>query len=169
MSNTRGIKDVVGVYTQNFIQVFSRARPIKATVRPSSRLMEHPLETGAFISDHRIILQTQIELSLILQSADYRTAYREITQLFLNATILMVQTRSGIYSNQVIMEPPVEEDPDMYDTLSVALKLKQVQFSIVKFGLAPAKPINNSTVQRGQQTTTENNNPSVLAGFVGPP
>lgn len=151
MTTTRMVKDVVGVYTQSFVQVFLGARPLKASVKPNSRLMDHPLETGAIISDHRIILPVEIELSMILQSKDYPEAYRQIIQLYSSGTLLIVQTRSGVYKNQIIQQPPNEEDAEMYDVLSVALKLRQVQFTSAQFGILPKNPSNNSTVPRGQQ------------------
>lgn len=144
--------DVVGVYTQDFNQAFSRARPLKAIVKETSKLMEHPVETGATVTDHRIILPIEIELSLILQAEDYRNVYQEIKQLYLNAELLTVQTKSDNYENQVISEMPHEEDPQIYDALVLALKLKEVQFITAQFTtLQPRNPSNSSTVNRGTQ------------------
>jgi Dit-like tail protein len=148
--------DVVGIYNQDYIQVFPGARPIKATVKPDSKLMEQPLETGATIVDHRIILPIEIELSMILRPSEYRDTIANIKQLWLNATLLIVQTRSGVYPNQVIQSLPHEEDPDYYDTLVVALKLKEVQFVTAKYEPVPRNPGNKSTVNRG----TIDSNPS---------
>lgn len=168
---TTQVKDVVAVYTQGFVQgfvqVFMRARPVRANIREYSRVMEHPLETGAVITDHRIVMPTEIQLDLLLQSEDYLEAYREIKQCFLNGTLLVVQTKSGSYPNQLIVEFPHEENPEIYDALSVGLKLKQSLFAGSSFSVNPAAPPNQSTVQRGQQsgTTLPNNSSSVLNAF----
>lgn len=154
--------DYVAVFTQDFTQVFPRARAIKATVKEESKVMEHPVETGTIVTDHRIILPVEIELSLILQSADYQDTYKSIKQYFLNATLLVVQTRSGIYKNQLIASLPHEENPDQYDALSVALKLKQVQFTTARFvQIVPQDPANTNTVDRGTQQGTPVVNPDV--------
>lgn len=147
--------DVTGVFTQDFRQVFTNARPVKATVKPSAKLMEHPLETGATITDHRVILPVEIELSLILKSNFYSNAYQEIKQLYDQATLLIVQTRGGVFNNQLIESLPFEENPETYDVLTVALKLKQVQFVTPQYGVVPRNKNQSSTVQRGGQQTKE--------------
>ena len=94
--------DVVAVFDQDFNQVFENARPIKAAVNEESKIMDHPLETGATISDHQIFLPIGIELSLILSRDDYRSVYQQIKQLFRTNSILTVQTRTDSYPNMLI-------------------------------------------------------------------
>jgi len=143
--------DYVAVLTQDYKQVFKDARPLKAIVKEEAKLMEHPVETGITIVDHRIILPIEIEISLILPSADYKNTYNQIRELYLNATLLIVQTRSGVYLNQLIQSMPHEEDPSMYDVFSIALSCKQVQFVTASFSNTPAKSSNTNTADRGTQ------------------
>ncbi len=148
-------KDYVAVYTpRDYVQVFPKARPMKATVREESRPMEHPLETGAIITDHRIILPVQVELSMLMYSGDYADTYKAIRQLFLDGTLLTVQTNSGVYENQLIQSMPHDESPDQYGTLTMALKLKQVIFVSARFGVVPRNPVNLTVTDRGQQQGT---------------
>jgi hypothetical protein len=154
--------DIVAVFNSNFQQVFERARPLKATIKEAAKVFEHPLETGATITDHRIIMPIEIEISLMLQSADYRDVYQNIRQLFLNADLLVVQTKSGVYDNQLISAMPHEEDPAQYDAITMALTLKQAQFVTPQFsGLPPRavrNPANASTAKRGEQQPTQSTN-----------
>jgi hypothetical protein len=143
--------DQVAVFDQDFNQVFPRARPIKAIVKEEAKVMEHPLETGATIVDHRIILPIEIELSLVLQFADYQDAYNQIKQFYLNATLLIVQTKSGVYPNLLIAAMPHEETPEMYDALAVSLKLQEAQFATTTNQFANKNPSQASTVNRGNQ------------------
>ena len=162
--------DYVAVFTQDFQQIFMEARAIKAVVKEQAKLMEHPVESGAIITDHRIILPVEIDLSLILQSPDYQNVYKAIRQYYLNGTLLVVQTRSGIYENQLISGMPHEEDPTQYDALAIALSLKQVQFVTAQFGVVPKNPKNSTTVNRGtQQPTTPSTQKvgSTLGIYVG--
>lgn len=155
--------DTVAVYDQTtFLQVFPRARVLKATVKQEAKVMEHPLETGAVITDHRIILPTEIELSMLVQSRDYSDTYRNIKQYFLNATLLTVQTNADVYVNQLIAGMPHEEDPDQFSTLTVALKLKQVQFAQPQYGVVPKNPSNSAKIDRGVLQPKERSQ-SVLA------
>ncbi len=145
-----GSVDVVGIYTADYTQVLQTARPIKASVKPDSKLMEHPLETGATIIDFRIFMPVEIELFLMLQGPEGADTYSEIMQLWQNATLLTVQTRTKSYTNQLIQAPPYDEDPEMIDAVVVTLKLREVQFAnTVDSGIVPQNPLDQSTVNRG--------------------
>jgi hypothetical protein len=143
--------DTVAVFTQDYRQVFQSARSIKAVVKEEAKVMEHPLETGAVITDHRIILPVEIELSLILKPSNYKDTYEEIKQYYLNSTLLIVQTRSGLYDNQLISSMPHEEDTELFNTIAIALSLKQVIFVNAQYGVAPKNPKNSTTTNRGTQ------------------
>lgn len=146
--------DVVAVFDQDFNQVFSDARSMKADVKEHSKLMEHPVETGITITDHRIIKPIDISLYVIIGGDGLRDIYSEIKGYFINATLLTVQTRTGNYQNMLIEEIPHEETADMFDSVALLVRLKEVQFVQAQFGTLPAKqvahPANASTVNRGQ-------------------
>lgn len=162
--------DSVAVFTQDYQQVFRSARILKATVKEEAKIMEHPVESGIVITDHRIILPVQVELSLILNSRDYQDVYETIRQLYLNGTLLVVQTKSGVYDNQLIESLPHEEDPAQYDVLTIALSLKQVIFVTAQYGVVPKSPNNSTTQKRGTQQGTEaapKQSASALSGILG--
>ena len=156
-------------YDQDFHQIFRTARPLKAVVKEQAKLMEHPIETGATIVDHRIILPVEIELSMVLESTfgfsvEYQQVYLQIREAYLNSTLLTVQTRSGVYTNQLIQSMPHEEDPTQYDVLTLALSLKQVIFVTAQYGTAPKNPSNTNTVNRGaQQPMAANDDQTTVA------
>lgn len=149
--------DYVAIFDQNFNQLFTDAKAIKAVVKEQAKVMEHPVETGAIITDHRIILPVEIDLSLILASEDYQDVYKAIRQYYYQATLLIVQTRSGIYENQLISALPHEEDPSMYNALTIALSLRQVLFVTAEYGVVPRYPSDSTTVSRGTQLGTPAN------------
>lgn len=162
--------DYVGVFDQNYNQIFKEARAIKATVKETAKVMEHPVESGIIITDHRIILPVEIELSLILTSETYQDVYKTIRQYYTNGTLLVVQTRADIYDNQIIESMPHEEDPTQYDVLTLALSLKQVQFVTVQYGVTPKNNSNNNTQKRGTQQGTgasAGQTESVIASITG--
>ena len=154
--------DSVAVFTQDFTQIFRNARPIKAVVKEQAKVMEHPVESGVTITDHRIILPIEIELSLILASADYQSVYSNIKQYYLNATLLTIQTRSGVYQNQLIASMPHEEDPTQYNVLTVALSLKEVIFVSAQYTTLPKKSGDSSTVKTGEQQAAPTPTPSAF-------
>lgn len=148
--------DVVAVLRQDTLeQVFPDARPIRATVKVEAKAMEHPVEDGATITDHRIILPTEIELSTLIAVEDYRSVYDTLAGLFRDATLLIVQTRAATYEPMLITAIPHDETPDMSTALPVAIRLKQVQIVQAQYGTLPprkvANPKDSSTAKGGQK------------------
>ena len=141
--------DSVAVFTQDFTQIFRNARALKAVVKEQSKVMEHPVESGIVITDHRIILPIEIELSLILAQSDYQDVYNAIRGYYLQGTLLVIQTRSGVYQNMLIQAIPHEENPDMYNALALAMTLKQVIFAIAQYGVVPKYAKNSTQVPKG--------------------
>lgn len=146
-------------------EVFPKAQFLKAEVSPESRPMEHPVESGATITDHRILLPIEIELSTVLSSEDYKDVYKQIVAFYTQGTLLTVQCRAGTFTNQLIQAIPHTEDAEQYDAIVLSLKLKQVlvavtpSTSVIAPGVnansasakvvAPAQPQNTTSVDIG--------------------
>jgi len=167
--------DVVGVFDgESLQQVFRNARPVKAYVREGSKVMDYPVETGVTLSDHKITLQKQIDLGLIIPAEFYASTYQEIVGAAMNSTLLTVQTRAGVYPNMIIEAMPHEEDPSMYDAITMSLRLREVLFiapvSIAQqnapVGYSPIDPVNNDTQRRGQQSPLTLSLPAAILGYV---
>jgi hypothetical protein len=144
-------QDIVGVY-DGYSLVFRDARPITASVREEAKMMEHPLESGAVVTDHMVIQPVEIELTLTLIPETYRDVYKEIKDLYQQGTLLTVQTRADSYGNQVVEALPHEENPDIYDTVTVNLKLKEVRIvkAQVEATYEAQSPAQTKTVDRGE-------------------
>lgn len=154
--------DIVGVFDQqSFSQVFPGARPMKASVRETSRVMDYPVETGVTLSDHHVINPTEIELMMVINSLEYGSAYQAIRNAWVNATLLMVQTRTGVYRNMIVAQMPHEETPDMYDAIYQTVRLREVIFVAPSSIAAPTQPANYSPVNPVNQNT-------VTRGFQSP-
>jgi len=168
--------DVVGIFdSETFRQVFIEARPIKAFVREQNRVMDYPVETGVTLSDHKVRLPKLIEMVLVIPAFAYSSTYQAIAAASENATLLTVQTRSGVYPNMIIEAYPHEEEPSMYDAITMSLRFREVLFvapaSIAQpnapADYAPAEPTFEDTVRRGQQTISQALAiPAAVLGYV---
>jgi hypothetical protein len=165
------IDDVI-VLDAEFNRLFERAQSIKATVDRQAKVMDHPIETGAVITDHRVMLPVTVELSLILSGEDYKNTYHLIKALYLSADLLTVQTRVDVYYNMIVAKMPHEETPDLRDGVTLALSLREVELAKAAYGKAPpatpAKAKDAKNTNRGQQQpkeTTETRRTSVLGGL----
>jgi hypothetical protein len=164
--------DVVGVLDQEtFTQIFPEARPMKAFVRETSRVMEHPLETGAMIADHKIIDPRTIELLMIVSAADFAGAFQQIRAAWLDSTLLTVQTKAAVYQNMIIQNLPREEDPEKFDITVISLQMKEVIFAL-EGGTSstssvtyydPISPLDASVILRGLQKSIINPASSLLS------
>jgi len=160
--------DYVGIFDEDGFQIFREARPLKVRVNQEARVMQHPVENGTVVTDHRVLQPIEIELSLIAPSEEYRTVYENIRQYYLNATLLFIHTRTGIYANQLISSMPHEEDPSLYDAITIALKTREVQFVEPVFTQIPQNPSNQNTIKRGTQqgkAPEAKKSSAVLQGF----
>lgn len=152
-------------------QVFQGARPMKVTVSESARLLAHPIESGGSVVDHRIILPISLSVSMILESRTYRATYQEIRQLFRDSIRLSVQTKTDTYFNLYLQDIPHEEDPALFDTITIVLQFIETRIATVQVvALSPAAVLSandSSTVDRGQQTGTDaGSNESLAIGLL---
>lgn len=152
MTTPTAAQDVIAVLDGNLRQVFAAARPIKASIGRGSKVMEHPLETGALTTDHRVLLPITIELSMLLTSAEYRAVYQQIRDIFIRGDLLTVQTRADSFTSMMIEKIPHEETAEIFDGVALALSLKEAHFVTAKFTtLKVARPKDSTTKDRGQQ------------------
>lgn len=150
--------DAVAVFDDSFNQVFEQANSMKVNVIETSKVMEHPVEDGTTITDHRVLMPDEIELSLILSGSNFRSVYQQIKQIYRAGTLLTVQTKTDTYSNMIISDMPHDESGDMFDAVLIAVRMKQVLFVTAQFGTLPQSKVANksqsSTVKKGQQQST---------------
>ncbi len=136
-------------------QLVPGARPMKAVINESAEFFKHPLENSKKITDHRIILPVDIEISMIITGEEYPDVYKEIKQLFLDGTELVIQTRTDSYTGQVIQSMPHEETPEVYDGILLSFGTSEIQTAPVEVEFSPSDETQESTVDRGEQLPTE--------------
>lgn len=151
--------DVVAVFDAHYTQILRDARPVKVSVKEAKNLFTHPIETGESITDHKITQPVEIELAVIAQGASAKDTYTEIKQLYLNSRPVIIQTRTGSYSNMYLAEMPHEETPDIFDAIAIILRFKEAQFVDAQFSELPPEKVKDkklsSTVDKGTQTGKE--------------
>jgi hypothetical protein len=149
--------DIVGIY-DGLLQVYEQARPLKAFVRETSKVMDHPVETGVVLSDHHIINPVEIDLPLVVLAGSYASVYQQIKADFLAATQLTVKTPVNVYGGMIIADMPHEESPEHFNAIIIGMRLKQVLFEVpgstqpLPANYSPSDPANLDTVQSGLQT-----------------
>lgn len=116
--------DIVQILDQDTLQqIFSEARPIRASVREYSRGLRYPIETGAILTDSVIIMPLEIHMEMFIPNTAYGTVYPALRAARINGKLLTVQTRTGTYRNMFIEEMPHEETTDIMNAVTMQLKL----------------------------------------------
>lgn len=157
--------DVVAVLNaETFAQLFADARPLEADVYEAAELMEHPLETGSLTADHIVFRPIEISLPLRVSGEHYKDTYAEIRSLYLTATLLTVQTRTGSYDSMIIERMPHRENGESLDSIDIELRLREAKFTAPSFGTLPPRKVaskpQSSTKKKGTQKTTKPNTPT---------
>jgi len=169
--------DVVGIFSGTS-QVFINARPLRAEIRETSKVMVHPVETGVTVADNHIINPIEINISFMIQSQDYSAIYTQIKQSFLAATSFTIQTRTANYANMIIENMPHSETPEVYNAIVMAINFKEVLIippvsvstTAAPANFSPTSPANSNTVSAGLKypaALSNSNTSAVQSIFTG--
>lgn len=156
------------LYTEDGEEVLADASIISCRVDDQSKLMEHPIESGAKISDHKVFEPRSIDMTIAFTADGYAEEYRQLFNLYRDCTIMKLQTKAQVYNNLQIESIPHEEKVETMNRMIFNIKLKEaivvtaqfVKATIVKAKKAPDKP----TEEVGQKPPV---NESALYGAVG--
>jgi hypothetical protein len=162
--------EVVAILDDSYNELFESSRQtLRALVREGAKLMRHPVEDGELISDHIVYEPVGVEVSLILDPAQYVDNFQQIKALFKAATKLTIQTRVETYENMYILEMPHDESAEMADTVAVAVKFEQAIFVSPQYQQLPPSKVkkssNSSTAKTGQKEGTNANASQSSAAF----
>ena len=156
--------DAVGILDNDGFPVISGLRPVSVDVVRSSKKFTHPLENNAIRSDHKIITPIQIEYRGIIQAEDFQETYNQIERLFIDSTLLTVQTRAGTYESMIIQAMPHKEDTDLYNAISIVVSFEETQITqVVTVDIDQAfSTVNRGQVQPGETSPDQENQGSIL-------
>lgn len=152
MENT----EVYGIYDAGFNLRFEKMILLKASIQREARLMEHPLEDGSTIVDHRVLMPTEIEIAVQLPSGEYESLYQEINRAWISTELFNIHTRPGIYKSMALASMPHDENPEQLNVIPMFLRFKEVRLVTTQYQALPARkvarPRDQSTVKRAEQT-----------------
>lgn len=166
--------DVVGVYDDTGTQIFKKARPINGSIKSDSKLMEHPLENGASVIDHKILNPIEIELKFIVSGRDFQDVYEEIRQVYESSDILTITTKASIYESQIVKSMPHVEVSEIYNGIELTFTTLQARFITPESEEAtssPGRPADSKTKDRSKiqpinSTPTDESKRSILAPIL---
>ena len=149
---------IVAIYNSLNQEVLQDCAIIDCVVKDTARLMEHPIETGAKIVDHKVFEPRQVQIQLALTESNYQQEYEQLSFLYHNCEMLSVRTKAQIYSNMQIIGIPHEEKVNKIDRLILAIQLKEAMLvspDYIKPKKGKGTGPNSNTQKKGTVKPTE--------------
>lgn len=135
-------------------EIFKNLCYIDGNIQDDLKMMEHPLETGANITDHIIDDAKKGTIQCLIYDDD-SSSLNEILECFRNRTQLIVKIKNEVFTDLCISSKPVKADIEHYNSTVYELGLKEVQWAqtvYVKMSVPQVKNKKNaSTVKTGQK------------------
>lgn len=145
----------VMIFGEDGNEVLADVAIISCRVNDQSKLMEHPIESGAKISDHKVFEPRSMDLTIALTSDGFDTEYAELFDLYRQCAVLSLQTKVQVYNNLQIASIPHEEKVTTMNRLQFNIQLKEAIVVTAQFVKAtivkPKKPADKPTEEVGQQ------------------
>lgn len=145
---------------------------ISCRVTDTARLMEHPVESGAIITDHKVFQPKRFVVTVALSEMNYSTEYAELYNVYKRCESVTLQTKAQIYQNLQIESIPHEEKAEAMTRLIFNIGLKEAQvvnasyIEGVSSGGGVASATNSSTVSRGAVKTGSSYLNNWFGGFL---
>lgn len=128
------------------------------TTNRTATVMQHPLETGASVMDHRILDPTELTMRVIATKNDYRNVYASIQSYHRNSMLVKIHTRTRVNRNMCIVAFPDEQDPELFDAISMEITFREMAFVTPSQGTMTEEntreKADSNTVQQGQKSPT---------------
>lgn len=117
------------------------------------KLMDHPLESGAIITDHEVFNPQKASLTVIVDDDDV-SSLAEINEYFHDGTLLTIKAKGEMYPNMVICAKPYKVSSNYFNKTVYTLSFRTVQFAETQYvKITPQqtkKAKHASTVKTGQ-------------------
>lgn len=105
---------------------------IDAKVNIESSLCDHPVESGALITDASIILPVKAEVSVAMPTFFAERIYEQMKDMYrLKKDKIILQTKYGLYKNLVLQNIEYELEHETVDRTKFVLTLREIQESYV--------------------------------------
>ena len=115
----------IAIYGEGGGEILSNASIVSCSVNDSSKLMEHPVESGAVISDYKVFNPITATLVVALTESGYATEFSEIYSSYKNCEYITLQTKTNVYSNLQIVSLPHEATFKTVSRPTITINLKE--------------------------------------------
>lgn len=123
-------------------EVLSGMQIINVSFEDSIKLFEHPLETGAVITDHMIVDPNQASVEAMISNDDAATL-KELEYLCLNGIPLKIRVNNKIIPRCVIKDKPFSLSASTFDKTKYNITFRQEEEVEPVYTSMPPKKVRN--------------------------
>lgn len=123
-------------------EVLSGLQVINANVEDTIKLFEHPLETGATITDHMIVDPNQVSLEAMIDNQDADTL-KQLEFLCLNGIPLKLRVNNKIIPRAVVKDKPFALSSQAFDKTRYSITFRQEEEVDPVYTSMPPKKVRN--------------------------
>ena len=127
----------VSLYNENGQELLTSASIVSCSVNDTSKLMEHPIESGAVVSDYKIFNPVTATLTVALSQMEYSSEFAEVYSIYKSCKFVTLQTKTNVYQNLQILSLQHEANSQNVNRPSLVIQFKEAltveaQFDSVK-------------------------------------
>ena len=162
---------VTALFDQDGNQLFETAVILDMDTAPSKTFAEHVLEDGTVVSDNSIENQVRINVSAVLDPADFKEVYAKIKDAFKKDFRFTIQNRVDTFDAMYIESYPYRENAGMANTIGMSISFIEQKFAGAKVTSLPPSKVKNPSdadpVDSGTKLPSEQSSSTLLELFGG--
>lgn len=135
---------------------------MNAEVDISSQLCDHPIETGAVITDASIRNPVSAKVEIVMPTAFYEKLYKQIYDFYENKTKLMLLTKFALYQNLVITDMPYKLEHGSVDRPSIMLNLREIMEVVPEYVEMPLNYSDGKGITEERSLTSDDTDMAVI-------
>ena len=109
---------------ENLTEVLTGLQITRIAFEDNAKLFEHPIETGAVITDHEIFDPCKVVIQAYISNDDASTL-TELEQLYLSGTPLKIRAGNKIIPKAIIASKPFEINGTIFDKTLYSIAFKE--------------------------------------------
>ena len=159
----------IALYGEGGGELLGNAAIVSCSVNDSSKLMEHPIESGAVISDYKVFNPVTASVVVALSASGFESEYAQIYAAYKNCEFLTLQTKTNVYKNLQVLSIPHEATFKTINRPTITINLKEALTVDAAFtvGSNLKNPANTNTKDLGHVQTQKTANSTLLKDLFG--
>ena len=159
----------VALYDKDGIELLTSASIVSCSVNDTSKVMEHPIESGAVVADYKVFNPVTATLNVSLSQTEFSGEFAEVYSAYKNCEFLTLQTKTNVYSNLQVLSLQHDANVQNINRPQLVIQLKEAIVVEAEFNAVSSLKSASSTSTKniGNVQTKQVKNNTVLKDLFG--